>query len=149
MNNLEIILNLCHLTMNSIDDLLQRRHSGVPSFIPNKPASTTKAHKIFITQHNNKITRKKQITDSIAIEQTASSRNQRGLHPPSNHCSPRRTLSPAPQSAAWSCATLPPRNCSTARTHTHRKQIKHNEIAATFICNFPQYQGSQRNRNRK
>ena len=33
--------------------------------------------------------------------------------------------------------------------HTHRKQIKHNEIAATFICNFPQYQGSQRNRNRK
>ena len=148
MNNLEIILNLCHLTVNPIDNLLQWRHSRVPRFIPNKPASTTKTlnpHHHTTQQQDHQ----KQITDSIPIQQTASSRNQRGLHPPSNHCSPRRTLSPAPQSAAWSCATLPPRNCSTARTHTHRKQIKHNEIAATFIHNFPQYQGSQRNRKSK
>lgn len=58
MNNLEIILNLCHLTMNPIHSLLQRRHSRVPGFIPSKPTSNTAPPNL----HHKKINHQKQIT---------------------------------------------------------------------------------------
>jgi len=60
MNNLEIILNLCHLTMNPIHSLLQRRHSRVPGFIPNKPAPTTEPP----NPHHTTTNHQKQITVS-------------------------------------------------------------------------------------
>jgi hypothetical protein len=50
--NLEIILNLSDLTMNAINNLLQRRHSGILSIVPNKSRSNTKTT---ISANKNKL----------------------------------------------------------------------------------------------
>ena len=153
MNNLEIILNLCHLTMNPIHSLLQRRHSRILGFIPNKPASITAPPNLHhtTTNHQKQIT---VFTDSnrtnlVKYESTGTPSTVKLLLSTPDTLSRssicRLILSDTPSTKLFDCR--------------HTNQIKHSEQTnnlqcirnpqprhnvTTFLRNFPQYQESQR-----